>query len=256
MNSSKCGAQNTEPPGTAAGYNPAWLGWAALLVPVLAANLAYLISANDGLVPWCFAYLEGCTSISRAARVGDATPVFRALMLPYTGLLAAVWWLNAHWLRGLLPERRKRRTTMLTLGVLAAVFLALYVSYLGVEGDTARWLRRYGINVYFGFSVLAQMLLTSLLHGVSAVPLLTRRAMTALCCALLGLGLASLPLQALVVDRDALLNAIEWSYALLMSLFFPFVVYAWNATGFRIGVQVWNSGAARHSKPHTPETPP
>ena len=56
------------------------IAWLAAIVPFVAANAAYLISASADLVPWCVPYLEGCTSVSRAARTGIASPVFRGLI--------------------------------------------------------------------------------------------------------------------------------------------------------------------------------
>lgn len=68
------------------------------LLPIIAANLAYLISAFDGHVPWCIPYIDGCTTISRAARHGDAIYVFRALMMFYAVLLIWYWWVVKAWL--------------------------------------------------------------------------------------------------------------------------------------------------------------
>jgi hypothetical protein len=85
--------------------------------------------------------------------------------------------------------------------------------FLGVEGEIYQWLRRFGITVYFGGTVLAQMLLASL-HGRRA------RTLVAVCALLLVLGLASIPLQHFAADRDAAVNALEWTYALLMMLGF------------------------------------
>ena len=38
------------------------------LLPLLACNGAYLLSAYEGFIPWCIPYIDGCTTISRAAR--------------------------------------------------------------------------------------------------------------------------------------------------------------------------------------------
>jgi hypothetical protein len=68
------------------------------LVPFVAAHLAYAVSIEAGHVPACVPYLEGCTSISRAARNGLGNHLFRLLMLP-SALLLALHWLSVHaWL--------------------------------------------------------------------------------------------------------------------------------------------------------------
>lgn len=215
------------------GIAPHHLAWACCLVPILATHLAWGWNVQAGLIEACNPYLDGCTSISRAARTGNALFLFRPLMLPYCLLLAAFWWLTASWFGLRLGQRPRRATAAAVLGTIAAAFLALYVTFLGEEGDTARFLRRYGINVFFGFTVLAQMLVTSALAG-TGIGTGTRRALTALCALMLALGLASIPLQHLVADRDALLNAIEWNYALLMVSVFALFAGTWRRQHYRL----------------------
>lgn len=219
-----------------AGISPGPLAWLTALLPLAAVHLSYLISAQAGLVPWCLPYLEGCTSISRAARQGDAILLFRALMLPSVALLMLFWWLNAQWCARLLPAAVRRRRAMLGCGLAGSVFLALYVTTLGVDGELTRWLRRYGINLYFALTVLAQMFLVAMASRADALPGRLRRCFLLLSALLLGLGLASLPLQFLFDGerRDALLNALEWQYALLMVLAYPLTALAWRRSGFRL----------------------
>ena len=208
------------------------VAWLAAILPFAAANLAYLISASAELVPWCLPYLEGCTSVSRAARSGAANPIFRGIMLPYAALMAFYWWLAAEWLRGFAPGRPRLRRAVLALGVLAALFQALYTSFLGVEGEVYQWLRRYGITVHFSGTVLAQFLLAAVLIGDPRLPHWLRRCTLVLCALMLALGLASIPLQHFAENHDAALNALEWSYSVLMLAFFPLTGEAWRRTGF------------------------
>ena len=77
------------------------------------------------------------------------------------------------------------------------------------------WMRRTGINLFFGFTVLAQMLMAALLPAEHIVGIYKRR-LQLLCGLMLVLGLASLPLQHFVDDRPALLNALEWQVSLLL----------------------------------------
>lgn len=214
------------------------IAWAAAILPFVAANLAYLISASAELVPWCVPYLEGCTSVSRAARSGVANPIFRGIMLPYAVIMALYWWLAAEWLRGFAPQRRRLRRAMLAFGLLAALFLILYATFLGVEGEFYQWMRRYGITVHFSSTVLAQFLLTRAVVADGRLPPWIRRGKLGLCAAMLVLGVASIPLQNFALDRDAALNAVEWSYSLLMIAFFPITGAAWRRTGFRFRLQL------------------
>lgn len=197
-----------------------YLALALGILPLLAGHLAYLISAGEGRVPWCLPYWDGCTSISRAARHGSASWLFKGMMLPVAVLMMLFWQRMAAWLEGVTPQARRRRWSMRFVGIVGAAFLILYLVFLGAEGEASQWLRRYGITVYFAFTVLAQMLFASQLPPARG-QLALQRSLVALCAALLLLGLASLPLQHFVADRGAAVNAIEWWYALLMTSFFP-----------------------------------
>lgn len=220
-----------------------WFAWLTVLVPITAAHLAYFVSAAGGHVDWCVPYWDGCTSISRAGRFGIGNHLFRALMLPHAAQLMMFWTLTWLWLRALRPDAARRNATVLILGVVAALFLILYATFLGVEGATYQWLRRYGITVFFSFSVLAQMLAIALLQPVRQLANHLRRTMLAFAAALLILGLLSIPLQHFAADSDRVMDALEWNYALLMALFYGLLGIAWGATGFRIRVR---TGEAAH----------
>lgn len=217
--------------------NPACIALACGLLPLLVGHAAYLISAFEGFVPWCLPYWDGCTSISRAARHGWANHLFKAGMLPLAGLMLVFWWLASAWAAALGAARRPR-LAMLLLGATGALFLVLYATFLGVEGALYQWLRRYGITFHFAFTVLAQMLLLRLVQHAPQVSLALRRGLLLLLAAMLLLGLASLPLQHLMGDRDAWVNRLEWCFALLMIAVFPLVGWGWRRSGFVLSAQL------------------
>ena len=200
-----------------------WLAYAAFVVPLAAAHAALAINVHAGLIEACNPYLDGCTSISRAARSGSALYLFRPLMLPYCALLAGFWWLVAAWFAHRADRLPRRVLAAALLGTVAAAFLALYVTYLGEDGESARFMRRYGNNLFFGFTV-----------NLTGASMAHRRTLTALCAVMLVLGIASIPLQHWVDDRGALLNAIEWNYALLMVCVFALIGRIWQRQGFRL----------------------
>ncbi len=211
-----------------------WYAWLTVLFPLAAVHLAYGIAIAQGFVEACVPYLDGCTSISRAGRHGLANLLFKGLMLPHAAQLMGFWLLAWLWLRQLRADATRRVHTVLGLGLIAALFLIVYASFLGVEGETYRWLRRYGINVFFSFSVLAQMLVIALLTPVAGLGAGLRATMLAFAATLLLLGLASLPLQHFATDADRVMNALEWTYALLMALFYGLIGMAWGATRYRL----------------------
>src|SRR4051794_3390233 len=126
----------------------AWSAWPlpllAGLLPLVGTVLAYSLSVRLGIVEACNPFLDGCTSISRAARHDLPNYLFRALVLPAAALQAISWLLCAAWLREVGAGATWKLRTLPLLGLAAAVFLVLYGTFLGTEGQAYRWMRRYG----------------------------------------------------------------------------------------------------------------
>jgi len=236
-------------PGNDTSLPVVWLGWAVAALPAGVVCTVFLVAVTQAGLDSCNPFWDGCTSISRVARQPETIFVFRATMLPYAALLMTFWVLAAAWCRVLNPPRRRSRCWMLGTGVAGAGFLILYVTHLGEGTELAGWMRRYGINGFFGLTVVAQMLLASQVLRDPRLPRWLRRTWVGVCVLLLGLGLASLPLQYVVDDRDALLNAVEWQYALLMIVAYPLTALCWRRTGFRLGAAVDPVSAADGRSP-------
>ena len=214
------------------------------LLPILAAHGAYLLNVlvGTGLAPEfvCMPYLDGCASISRAARSGPGLLLFRALMLPNVFLLLLTWEYVRRWLLALNACSRKRAWTIAVLGMVGAVFLVFYVTSLGTEGEWYRWQRRYGVTFYFGGTALAQLLLVAalwplrrqladgrLLHPINALMALISLQWT--------LGVFS-AFKRLIFDDpefiDRLENIIEWWYALPMASGFIVIAWLFSRSGY------------------------
>ncbi len=222
------------------------LGWLALwtgLLPFLVINAAYFGSATGGHIPLCFPYLEGCTSISSAGRYGLAYFFFKAGIIPSAVLLAAFWFLSRRWLLQLGDVDGMAVRAMRLLGVLAAAFLVLYTVFLGSKGDFYNLMRRYGVNLYFSFSGLAQILLLSRLIRLRAraaelLPQHLLRTKLLILIALLIVGLASIPISNFIVEKHRPRNIVEWNFALLMIGYYAVTWRLWVKTGFhaRLGL--------------------
>ncbi len=210
------------------------LPWLLVVLPILAVHLSYALAASSADVPWCIPYIDGCTSISRAARNGIANIVFKSLMLPYAALLVLFWNQLSAWLQARRPDAVRRCRSVRFLGVTAAVFLAVYAVFLGIDGEFYQWMRRYGITVFFGFSVLAQMLTVALLSPLSGLGPRLRNSMLCFSALLLALGLLSLPLKHFSSDAKAAMNALEWTYAALMTLFYALIGMTLRVNGLNI----------------------
>jgi len=196
---------------------PHWaLPAACAALSFVAAHAALVISAQAGLVPACIPYVDGCTSISRAARHGVGSFVFKALMIPCAALMVANWIAASTWPRE--PAR-----PLVPLGLVAGSALAVYVVFLGTEGDVYRFLRRYGVTIYFAATYLAQLvfLRAAFARGTPRAPPL--HAMLAISVALLALGVASTAVTGLADDpltKDRWENRLEWILGLLVTLWF------------------------------------
>lgn len=219
---------------------------ACWLLPTIAVLVTYLVSAAQGQAPACFPFLEGCTSISRAARQDPSIHIFRAMMLPTATLIAAYWLLVRAWL-GQLGDAGRARDWITTLGLVGALFMVLYVVFLGTDGRAYELMRRYGVTIYFAFTALAQLVLAARLARLPAAAQArvgrgVIRAKTGFGTAMLLLGLANIPLANYFPELQ-FDNSIAWNFALLMHGYFGLTAIAWQRAGYRLEVRVAAGGA-------------
>ena len=106
-------------------------------------------------MPACVPYFEGCTSISSAGRYGISYYLFKVGMVCGAVLLVLFW-------RGMAAHIRaatgKGAPVVALTGTGGAVFLVLYTAFLGSEGDFYFLMRRFGSLLYFGLTMLAQLM--------------------------------------------------------------------------------------------------
>jgi hypothetical protein len=207
------------------------------LLPLVATVLAYSLSVRLGIVEACNPFLDGCTSISRAARQALPNYLFRALLLPAAALQAICWLLCGPWLRalGAMPTWKLRALPL--LGLAAAVFLVLYGTFLGTEGQEYRWMRRYGVVVYFGGTCLSMLVVSDAVHrlALAARPVVGALVVLSVALPLLGLANAFAPVFDLSdAHKSALQNSTEWWGGLMFTLFFFSLAWLWRVSGFTI----------------------
>ena len=218
---------------------PLWgLPLLAGLLPLLAVAIAFNLAVAQGQFAGCNAFVEGCVSISRAARHDLPNILFRALLLPAATLQAIVWLLSGTWLRqlGAAPDRLLRALPW--IGVTAAVFLVLYGTFLGTEGEGYRLMRRYGINVYFGFTCISMLIVAGALQSAARVRQKLRRPaqlVYALVAALPLLGIVN-SMRTLYLQSEAAQYAVgnitEWWGGLVFTVYFVVVAWLWRRTRF------------------------
>lgn len=216
------------------GALPLWpLALVAGLLPLVATVLAASLSMQQGLVPTCNPFWDGCTSISRAARYELPNILFRALMLPAATLQALVWVAVARWLMQCGAAGRGV-AWIAPLGVVAGIALVVYGSFLGTEGPIYRWLRQYGTVVYFGFTCLNLLLTGNAVQALVRVrrlfmPRWLEHAMVALASTLVLLGLGNALVAAAFGEplKGRVENVTEWWGALIFVLGFCAIAAMW-----------------------------
>ncbi len=216
------------------------LALVAGLLPLVASVSAFWISVAQEYISACNPLFEGCASISRAGRHGLANHVFQALMLP-AGTLQGVTWLCAcAWLAGQGASGRSMKW-LPWLGVIAGVFLIVYGTFLGTEGEAYRWMRRYGVIVYFGFTYLSMLIAAAQLHRLAGrmTPRLSRWipvALLAMLALMLLMGLFNFFVRPLLSDealKDRIENVLEWYSGLGFTVFFLVLAGIWRRAGAR-----------------------
>jgi hypothetical protein len=205
-------------------------------VPFVAAHLAYAISIDAGHVPACIPYVEGCTSISRAARHGLGNALFRLLMLPSALLLALHWFSVREWLRVAHADPSAGRS-LLWLGPFAGFALATYATFLGTEGEIYRWLRQYGAQLYFASVYIAQLVFVHRYRQTAGYRSGIVAGMLAINLAMLLLGIGYTAVANAGSDevlKDRMENLLEWHIGLLMTAWYLLQAWIWRRSAFRL----------------------
>jgi hypothetical protein len=211
------------------------------LLPALGAVIAFSLSTHLELIPACNPLIDGCVSVSRAARYDLPNYIFRALVLPGAVLQAVTWLLCTAWLISWGAQRRIRLRLLPWLGLAAAVFLVIYAAFLGTDGQTYRWLRRYGTLVYFGCTYLSMLItvgeLSRLMDKPRAVGMhRLARILHGLCLLMLALGLAHAVGAAYFAPaaKNRIENVTEWWLGVGFTLYFVVLALLWRRTGFAL----------------------
>jgi hypothetical protein len=215
-----------------------WLPLAAGLLPAAGTIVAFHLAVAQGQFASCNPLLDGCVSISRAGRHDLPNIVFRALLLPGATLQGIVWLLAGSWLRRLGAPRDRLLRLLPWVGLTAALFLVLYGTFLGTEGPGYRWMRRYGVVFYFGFTCIAMLVVAGAVQRVTATSGRLRHSATLLyllvaVLPLLGLANSTSPLYLRSeAAQDAFGNITEWWGALVFTVFFVALAWLWHRTQF------------------------
>ena len=213
---------------------PRTLATLITILPLLATNAVYLLSAYEGNVPWCNPYFDGCTTISQAARSGNSIYIYRATMIAYAVLLIWFWIYTKQWLTQILGEATKLSNTILWLGIIGALFLMVYIDFLGTTGEINRFMRRYGIMIFFTFTPLAQILVLKLhykalsLNKSVNLKRSTLQFQLSVLLIMSVIGVISIILDVAQLKTYETENIVEWTFAFLLNMYFAGMVLIWR----------------------------
>ena len=204
------------------------------ILPLLACNGAYLLSAYEGYIPWCIPYIDGCTTISRAARSGNAIFLFRVAMIAYCVFLMWFWIYSRHWLNMLHGHPTKTAHIILWLGLAGTISLIIYIAFLGTTGVVNSFMRRFGIMIFFTLTPLAQLLMLNQHYNilrkkpeVSIKPRVLQYQLIVLLLMLI-IGIISTLLGVTQNKTYESENIVEWNFSLLLTLYFAGMIFIWK----------------------------
>ncbi|MEX0977064.1 MAG: hypothetical protein WDZ50_08220 [Woeseia sp.] len=226
------------------------------LLPLVTVFTCYWIAIHYAGLPSCNPFLDGCTSISATGRYPPANFLFRAAMLPQSILLAAYWLLCLAWFRTLrrsLKHDAKSGAAIAWFGVIGALCLIPYVTFLGTQEPFYEFMRRYGVYLYFLLNVIAQVILAVRILPVARKLRMQRllrltQIQLTLSWIPFALGALNLILKATLDDSDPAENRIEWIFALLMQSYFVISYFSWRETGFMASYSVALNGYTNDRK--------
>ena len=230
-----------------------WLPLLIGVVPLAGVHAAYLIAVDYGYLQACIPYLQGCTSISGTGRYPPASFLFKAVEMGMAVALPVFWYFSVKWLRVLNPDWHSHAVwSIFTSGLIGAIALIFYVTFLGTQEPFYGFMRRFGIYFYFLGTVLAQLFLAVSFRGIchtlgDRVLHRLATAMLVLCLMPFALGLLNLAQKSILPyeTADPLENSIEWVASLMMQAYFVVVFLAWRRTGLAVSVRAAAPGQPR-----------
>ena len=215
---------------------PRTLAILVVILPLLASNGAYLLSAYEGYISWCMPYLDGCTTISQAGRSGNTIFFYRAVVFPYSVLLMLFWLYSKKWLDLLHGYTTKIAQIIFWLGLAGSIALLIYIDFLGTTGEINNFMRRIGAMLYFTLTPLAQSLMLNqhynILRKKPEVSINPKVLQYQLIILLLMLLIGVISIFLFVTDNITyeIENIVEWNFSLLVNLYFAGMFFIWKDT--------------------------
>tara|TARA_Y100000741_G_scaffold47284_1_gene32627 strand:+ start:104 stop:718 length:615 start_codon:yes stop_codon:yes gene_type:complete len=121
------------------------------IIPFIAIHLSFILSVQNEYLSLCNPYIDGCYSISRVARQPSSIIIFKVLILVSALSLFFLW-----------PRlfKPKHNKTLILIGRIGSLFLIAYIVALGEEGFLYELMRRFGVFIFYVFTLISQWVFT------------------------------------------------------------------------------------------------
>ena len=121
------------------------------IIPFISIHLSFILSVQNEYLALCNPYIDGCYSISRVARQPSSIIIFKVLML------ISAFFLFFLWPKLFKPNYNKM---LILIGRLGSLFLIAYIVALGEEGFFYEIMRRFGVFIFYIFTLISQWVFT------------------------------------------------------------------------------------------------
>ena len=216
------------------------------IIPVVAINSCLFISVYGELLQgtifqvdpigrssFTIPYIDGGTSISRAARTYPAYLIFKPGMIITAILLIQYWIANNKFFIKINNEKYKKKY-FLIFGVGSAVFLISHSILLGInyEVDLYKFLRRFVLLGFIIFEIIAQTLLViSIFKSKSKIEQFINNKILILKAILVSILIIVAILSAPIlnsIEYTHFKHALEWNYFLAIVSFYLLTFLFWK----------------------------
>ena len=217
------------------------------ILTFLAINTCFIMAASNGHIPWCFPYIEGCVSISKASRNVPELQIYRFAIMLSAILMVSYWTLCGNWIKQLYQELvspggqatgNKRRRIFVTVGIVASICLAVNAALIGNQDEFYKELRQVCVTTFFFGAILAQCIFAFeikrfvIQNNLYQLNKMSNFKIT-LCIMQVLLAILAIGIAPFVSQKPYIENIAEWNIVLLMVAFFVSTGICWKQTHFQ-----------------------
>ena len=191
------------------------------IIPFISIHLSFILSVQNEYLALCNPYIDGCYSISRVARQPSSIIIFKVLML-----ISALF-LFFLWPKLFKPNYNKM---LILIGRLGSLFLIAYIVALGEEGFFYEIMRRFGVFIFYIFTLISQWVFTFSTQMRIRRFFLKNFLINIIVFLQLLAFLLAIPFFLFAKNYGYIENIIEWWITLLITLWFfiNFIYYKKN----------------------------